>query len=81
MLACLEKQPERRPQRPRSSSSGSRPAAAAGEWGEREARAWWSENAVRDRRAARGRRAASTSPLPTLAVSLEERLAGVAVER
>ena len=50
--------------------------ACAREWGEPEALRWWSENGPRVARL-RGRPPrASASPLPTLAVSLDERLVG-----
>ena len=81
VLACLEKQPERRPQSAAELVERLEACRSAGEWGESEARAWWATHAVRiaelRSRPARG----STSPPPKLAVSLEERLAGVAVER
>ncbi len=74
LLACLEKDPARRPQTAGELQEELLACSSAGEWGEREARRWWRQNAGRvgDLRA-RGARAGGSAQ-PTLAVSLEERL-------
>jgi eukaryotic-like serine/threonine-protein kinase len=74
LLSCLEKDPARRPQTASHLEDALLACESAAEWGEREARRWWRSNAGRVRelraRPARG----GGSPMPTLAVSLEERL-------
>jgi serine/threonine-protein kinase len=75
LLACLEKDPARRPQDAGALEEALLACRCAGEWGEREARRWWRENAARVREARARPAQQSGSPLPTLAVSLEERLA------
>ena len=74
LLACLEKDPARRPPDAGALEETLLGCACAGEWGEREARRWWRENGgrVREMRARPGR--SGESPRPTLAVSLDERL-------
>jgi serine/threonine-protein kinase len=76
LLSCLEKDPARRPQDAGALEEALLACGCAGEWGEREARRWWRENAARVRELRARPAPQSGSPLPTLAVSLEERLAG-----
>jgi serine/threonine-protein kinase len=80
VLACLEKQSERRPQSAAELVERLEACASAGEWGEREAREWWVRNAARVAELRAKPAHSSASPMPTLAVSLEERLVGVADE-
>lgn len=76
LLACLEKDREKRPRDAGELQDALLACRCAEEWGERDARRWWRENAARVRKAtAHALRAQDGSPLPTVAVSLEERLA------
>jgi len=81
VMACLEKEPERRPQSAADLVERLEACAAESPWTERDARAWWRENGgrVREMRAAVRRR--DSSPRPTIAVSLEDRLAGAGAAR
>lgn len=76
LLACLEKDREKRPRDAAELQDALVACRCAEEWGERDARRWWRENAARVREAtAHAPRSRDGSPLPTVAVSLEERLA------
>jgi eukaryotic-like serine/threonine-protein kinase len=81
VLACLEKAPERRPQTAAELVERLEACAVDSPWSERDARDWWRRNGdrVRELRAAGRRR--ESSPLPTIAVSLQERLAGAGPAR
>jgi serine/threonine-protein kinase len=76
VLACLEKSPARRPQSAQELLERLESCASAGEWGERQARAWWRANSGRIAALRAEPRAGVPSPTspPTMAVSLEERL-------
>ncbi|MGE5125472.1 MAG: serine/threonine-protein kinase [Betaproteobacteria bacterium] len=76
VLECLEKDPQRRPQSAAELLDRLEACACLGEWGEREARAWWKENAARVALLRAKPEQTSASPVPTLAVSLEDRLPG-----
>ena len=73
LLSCLEKDPARRPQSAGELEEALLACPSAGEWGEREARRWWRNHAgrVRDLRAGA---ASGGPPMPSLAVSLDERI-------
>jgi hypothetical protein len=73
LMSCLEKDPALRPQRAGELEESLLACASAGEWGEREARRWWRSHGGRAREL-RARSSGDASAMPTLAVSLEERL-------
>jgi serine/threonine-protein kinase len=75
LLSCLQKDPARRPQTASDLEDALLGCASAGEWGEREARRWWKENGGRVRQARARPSAGRDSRRPTMAVSLDERLA------
>ena len=74
VLACLEKTPERRPQTAADLVERLEACAADSPWSERDARDWWKTNEERVREARARNRRGESSPLPTIVVSLEERL-------
>jgi serine/threonine protein kinase len=76
VLSLLEKSPQRRPQSAVELVERLEACACAAEWSEHEAREWWKRNGGRVREL-RSRPPAGGAPMATLAVSLEERLAGV----
>jgi serine/threonine-protein kinase len=81
VLECLEKAPERRPQTAAELAERLEACAVESPWSERDAREWWRRNGARVREMRRSVRRSEFSPLPTIAVSLEERLAGAGVAR
>jgi serine/threonine-protein kinase len=78
LLSCLEKDPARRPQTASELGEALIACSSAAEWGEREARRWWRENAGRVRELRARPPSSGASPLPTIVVSIEERAAGAA---
>jgi serine/threonine-protein kinase len=81
VLACLEKTPERRPQTAWELVEQLEACAAGSPWSDRDAREWWTRNGERVRALRGATRRDGSSPLPTIAVSLEERLAGAGARR
>jgi serine/threonine-protein kinase len=74
VLSCLEKRPERRPQGASELVERLERCGCARDWGEPEALRWWRENGPRVAQLRSRPARASVSPLPTMAVSLDERL-------
>jgi serine/threonine-protein kinase len=81
VMACLEKEPERRPQSAADLVERLEACAADSPWTDRDAREWWRENGGRVREMRTAVRRRDSSPRPTIAVSLEERLAGAGAAR
>jgi eukaryotic-like serine/threonine-protein kinase len=81
VMVCLEKEPERRPQTAAQLVERLESCAAASPWTDRDARAWWRANGGRVREMRTAVRRRDSSPRPTIAVSLEERLAGAGAAR
>jgi serine/threonine-protein kinase len=77
VLACLEKDPARRPQTAEELRERLEGCSSAGRWGEREAREWWRRNKDRVRAVHEpGRAPGPDSSLRPMAVSLDGRLGG-----
>ena len=74
LMSCLEKDPALRPQSAGGLEEALLACSSAREWGEREARGWWRSHAGRVRELRERPSRGEGSPLPTLAVSLDERL-------
>jgi hypothetical protein len=74
LLSCLEKDPARRPQSAGELEEALLACPSAGEWGEREARRWWRDHDGRVRELRAGPASGGGRPMPSLAVSLEERI-------
>jgi eukaryotic-like serine/threonine-protein kinase len=72
LMSCLEKDPAMRPQTAGELEEALEACPSADGWGEREARRWWRTHSARAREL-RARPSGGTR-MPTLAVSLDERL-------
>jgi serine/threonine-protein kinase len=75
ILACLEKDKERRPRSARALLQALAECVDAGEWREDEARLWWETRgrAIRAERLGRKKSAGDASSLPPLSVALDDR--------
>ena len=81
VLSCLEKAPERRPQSAAELVERLEACALSSPWTERDARAWWRAHGERVRELRAAARRGDGSPRPTIAVSLEDRLASAGRRR